>query len=224
MFNHINKENHIDKIFDLLDDWRRLPAYQLERRADIFFGLYLEDILKEIEKTPIDLIIPEFPLRLGELPNKDPKSNLSFKIDYIAYSKSKALVYFVELKTDVRSRRTKQDEYYQGAQKIGLNTIIEGVIKIYYASKQKVKYDFLIDKLVNAKWIKRDGVKLINTTPKLSLKVVYIQPTRKDKKMNLGISIIYDDIINVLSGTNNTLIIRFIESLKQWKTNPGKKF
>jgi len=34
----------IEKLFDLLDDWRRLPAYQLERRADIIFAVHLEKI------------------------------------------------------------------------------------------------------------------------------------------------------------------------------------
>jgi len=36
----------IDNLFNLLDDWRTLPAYQLERRADIFFALYLDKILE----------------------------------------------------------------------------------------------------------------------------------------------------------------------------------
>jgi len=32
----------INELFDLLDDWRNLPSYQLERRADIFFAIHLE--------------------------------------------------------------------------------------------------------------------------------------------------------------------------------------
>ena len=39
----------IDRIFDLLDGWRHLPAYQLERRADIFFGLFLPDVLDHLD-------------------------------------------------------------------------------------------------------------------------------------------------------------------------------
>ncbi|MFH1527141.1 MAG: hypothetical protein ABIG69_10915 [Bacteroidota bacterium] len=30
------EEMTINKLFDLLDDWRNLPAYQLERRANKF--------------------------------------------------------------------------------------------------------------------------------------------------------------------------------------------
>jgi len=37
----------INKLFDLMDDWRNLPAYQLERRADIFFAIHLEEIIEK---------------------------------------------------------------------------------------------------------------------------------------------------------------------------------
>lgn len=30
----------VERAFELLDRWRHLPAYQLERRADIFFALF----------------------------------------------------------------------------------------------------------------------------------------------------------------------------------------
>ncbi len=37
----------VDSLFDRLDAWRHLPNYQLERRADIFFSLYLAEALEE---------------------------------------------------------------------------------------------------------------------------------------------------------------------------------
>jgi hypothetical protein len=64
----------IDKLFDLLDDWRLLPDYQLERRADIFFALSLPEIIKGKFNKNIEYIIPEFPIKKVE-------SNQSFKID-----------------------------------------------------------------------------------------------------------------------------------------------
>ena len=36
-----------EDVFELLDDWRHLPAYQLERRADIYFAMYLPELLAE---------------------------------------------------------------------------------------------------------------------------------------------------------------------------------
>lgn len=37
----------VEGVFNLLDCWRHLPAYQLERRADIIFALFLLEVLQE---------------------------------------------------------------------------------------------------------------------------------------------------------------------------------
>jgi hypothetical protein len=37
----------IQQLFENLDSWRHLPAYQLERRADVFFSVYLHPMLAE---------------------------------------------------------------------------------------------------------------------------------------------------------------------------------
>lgn len=36
---HDTMNAKIDALFNLLDEWRCLPKYQLERRANIFFAL-----------------------------------------------------------------------------------------------------------------------------------------------------------------------------------------
>ena len=54
----------IERALGLLDTWRHLPAYQLERRADIFFALFLPDVLEEKFGVPISpVLIPEFPVK-----------------------------------------------------------------------------------------------------------------------------------------------------------------
>lgn len=52
----------INKLFDTLDDWRTLPAYQLERRADIFVAINLEKIIEHKFSIKIDFKTPEFPV------------------------------------------------------------------------------------------------------------------------------------------------------------------
>lgn len=37
----------VEGVFNLLDCWRHLPAYQLERCADIIFALFLPEVLQE---------------------------------------------------------------------------------------------------------------------------------------------------------------------------------
>ncbi len=57
-------DNRINDIFGRLDNWRHLPTYQLERRADIFFSLYLSDVVGEYFGVVLEKeIIPEFPIK-----------------------------------------------------------------------------------------------------------------------------------------------------------------
>ena len=73
--------NRINSLFDSLDDWRNLPSYQLERRADIFFSLYLAEVLKKKRNIDIDSrIIPEFPV-IKRTKDKDNNTRQSFKVD-----------------------------------------------------------------------------------------------------------------------------------------------
>lgn len=76
---------NLNPLFDLLTDWRQLPAYQLERRADIFFALYLEDLLTYCGYFAAGdqlTVIPEFPA-------KQEHMNLSDRIDYMVASDDK---------------------------------------------------------------------------------------------------------------------------------------
>ena len=51
------------EVFKHLDQWRHFPAYALERRADIYFGLVLPEIMKQrFELAGSVTVIPEFPL------------------------------------------------------------------------------------------------------------------------------------------------------------------
>ena len=98
----------IKKLFDLLYDWRNLPAYQLERRADIFFAIHLEKILEVAEKIKIDLTIPEFPIRIGQISNKNSALNKSHKMDYLVFSKHGNQLLFIEVlntETDPLTKR-----------------------------------------------------------------------------------------------------------------------
>ena len=60
--------NPITDLFDRLDVWRHFPNYQLERRADIFFALYLPEVLESTLEIAINpLLAPEFTVRIGTI-------------------------------------------------------------------------------------------------------------------------------------------------------------
>ncbi len=136
----------INTLFDRMDAWRHLPNYQLERRVDIFFSLYLAEVLTEKLNFPIrpDLI-PEFPVRIGTI-NKGA-SDKSYKIDYLALSVAGDKVVFVELKTERKSWRLEQDQYLQAARDAGLEALLRGVLKIFRATDSKPKYFYLLRQL-----------------------------------------------------------------------------
>ena len=56
----------IDTLFNRMDAWRHFPNYQLERRADIFFALYLPEVLEAKLRFAVGSeLAPEFPVRIG---------------------------------------------------------------------------------------------------------------------------------------------------------------
>jgi len=129
----------IPMIFDRMDTWRHLPHYQLERRADILFSLYIHEALESKLGFPVlDTLIPEFPVRIGTI-CPGITGDKSYKIDYLALSTSRTQPVFVELKTEGLSRRTAQDEYLRASQRVGLPRLLEGLLDIFRATKAKRK-------------------------------------------------------------------------------------
>ena len=131
-------------IFWLLDRWRHFPAYQLERRADIYFAVYLHEVLEgetgvRLHKT----IIPELPLK-RDLIWPDKPTSKSVKVDYALFAHDLSKVFFVELKTDVGSRRDEQDDYLEKATELGLKAVVEGICDIARATSAHQKYHHLI--------------------------------------------------------------------------------
>jgi len=139
-------------IFNKLTLWRNLPKYQLERRVDIFFSLYLQDIL-EARLKPITLLadmIPEFPIKKTPSrqvddehqpdvnttsQNKEDDNHLTVNIDYVMFSNDLKTVYLIEFKTDMGSNRREQFEYLKLAksriEKHGVSRILEELVTVF---------------------------------------------------------------------------------------------
>ncbi len=59
--NKNNESPTIERVFELLDKWRHLPTYRLEPRADIFFALFLPEVLGVRFDMKINpLLVPNF--------------------------------------------------------------------------------------------------------------------------------------------------------------------
>jgi hypothetical protein len=231
------KEGLVDRVFDLLDDWRHLPDYQLERRADVFFADCLPAFLSWRLKLDIrSSLIPEFPVRIGTIYPTIP-GNQSCKVDYLALDAAGRNAVFIELKTDSSSRREKQDEYLQAAKAVGLPALLDGVLKIVCASDHKHKYCCLLrllekhalialppdldSALASAQYASAvdacmPRVKIVAQNS--SIRVCYLQPYASSPD-EIG----FEELASWLEEQDGSFYARFANSLRKWAAlRPGQ--
>jgi hypothetical protein len=230
--------DRIDHLFDLLNRWRHLPAYQLERRADVLFAMYLPAFLSDHLGVPIrPELIPEFPVRLGTIYPSGPakQQNLSCKIDFLAMSRDGSRVLFVELKTDGLSRRQRQDDYLSEAQRAGMPALLRGLLSIFEQTNAKAKYAHLLkllesvdlltlpssfhERLATARWrgFRTDLADIrIDERPR-EIVIVYLQPHEAETG-EIG----FESLANWLDRTQADAFSRtFSESLRRWARSPA---
>ena len=144
--------------FDMMSDWKRLPAYKAETRVDSLVGFYLRDIMSEYCHETMVGIVPELPIRLGTLRNElngTIYADRSYKVDFYLLASS-GINYLVEFKTDSGSRRDKQDLYLQRAKEVNMDALVGGIYDIAKVSSYKKKYSHLLNKLEDLKLIDND--------------------------------------------------------------------
>lgn len=214
------ESSEINQLFNLLDNWRLLPAYQLERRADIFFALYLEHIIGDLLNLKVLKIIPEFPIHKKTLNEGD--TNQSFKMDYLVVCETKVL--FIELKTDSSSINGKQHHNLKQAKDANISKLIDGLLEIYKATKHKVKYARLLEQLAEEKinWLKFQEPNWVNICTNQAIEIIYIQPNLEENTK--GYSILpFEDVASSIEKISSYMALRFAKSLRSWQVNPDKK-
>ena len=206
-------DSKINQLFNNLDTWRHLPNYQLERRADIFFSLYLAEVLKTQKTLGLDgelLIIPEFPCHHKTVRGK--RTNHSFKIDYLVACMDGKSACLVELKTDNSSIDADQITNMEDAKKAGLVKLTNGVDELCEASsvKGKVKYKQLINQT--------NGMKDWKIEPTLSNVFIIPKAPNENKLKELGGATIitFDEYATVVEKHSDFISLRFAKSLREW--------
>lgn len=247
-----NNTKTIDDIFDRMDQWRHLPSYQLERRADIFFSLYLSEVLEEYLEIPINPeIIPEFPLRFGTLKNKlanysqknNRGDNHSFKMDYLAISEDGTTPIFVELKTNAKADLQKQEIRLDAARKTGFIKLLEGAKLLFASTPENRKYYYLFEGLENLGLVKIpsemkriivqeriQGIK--NAVQDIEILFVdnnipinaFIIPLENQYDFTTPCKLIsFKDFKDVVKVHPDPISKRFARSLDEWQVDAGKK-
>ncbi len=130
-----------------LDQWRHLPAYQLERRVDVFFGLLLPEMIESRFGAPRSKLIPELPLHKGETRiSEDRDNNQSVNVDFTLFCSEPEAerIFLVELKTDMHSISKGQLCDMIKAKKSKSESVLRGIVKAARASAAPRKYAQLI--------------------------------------------------------------------------------
>ena len=221
----------IQILFDRMDTWRHLPNYQLERRADLFFSLYLPEVLEKRLGFPVaSQIIPEFPVRIGTIYSDIPIDK-SYKIDYVALSANADKAILVELKTEGLSRRENQDKYLAASRKAGFLALLGGVLNLFRATNSKRKYFALLE-LIESMGLLRipkemkdimsrsslvgvteasRGIQI--TTTVIDSMIVYVQPNGNGDDI-----INFDEFRAVVKKHDDPVSTRFAQSLQECAT------
>ena len=194
----MNKETNIpdpdiSSLFDLLDHWRHYPAYRLEPRADIYFALFLPEILDHyLSPRGIKIdpkLIPEFPIRQRGTKRSD-------KADFFALSLDKRHAFLIELKTDIRSLRDQQEKYLKNALERGLADLL---IDIRAMAKSPVRF------------IRKKYFNLLQTLEALDLVEL---PTGLDEKIHGNSRGVYGviDAIEILANETKLEVVHVLPS------------
>jgi hypothetical protein len=224
----------IDKLFNNLDSWRHLPTYQLERRAEIFFSFYFEEILG-VQKNELT-VIPEFPLPLAMVGEDfGPDNQQTCKVDYMILTNGKVI--FLEIKTDETSRVGKmvknlaegRDENIGQqlhrmlmARKLGIVALLEKLGTIHAKNRtHRAKWKCLFERLHELGWLQPNGRSWITGLSKnIDIEIIYIQPKATEEVH--GIKVIdFDRVISAIEHYKDPFTQRFITSLREWKVPSG---
>lgn len=244
-----NSEVSLEGVLDLLDRWRHLPAYQLERRADALFAMFLPKVLERFGANNLCLI-PEFPIKKSLVGND--RTSQSIKVDYIAMSSDLTRAFIVELKTDMMSIDQKQIEDLKRASRKGMAEIVSGLKRIVVAKSVTAKpeirgkyfnlltylekfglidipdVDGLRNLIPSGKYNSeeyKDRIDEIRLKGAPSIELVYVIPTKPKKPQSCwlhGIPQVYfAEISKHARNTGGTVGGVFADSLERWVVPAG---
>lgn len=225
----------LDALFRNLDTWRHLPNYQLERRADIFFSIYLKGIVEEITETPLeDTLVPELPIKRDLIWPELP-TNKSVKVDYALFAKDRSKVFFLELMTDSGSRRDAQDTYLETATRLGFRKIVDGIRSILLSTSAHGKYHHLAVALARLGYLDLPSDLASYIYPDVhadlharlgdicvsgedaAIEVIYIQPLATDGDRCID----FERFAAHVDRFSDPLSRKFAEHLRLWKAAAG---
>lgn len=221
----MNYTKAVEKMLENLDDWRHLPKYQLERRADLFFGLFVRDVVASHLNIELnEIIIPEFPYKN----NVSRYTTVNF--DYVLFSKETKTAYILELKTDSGSVDDEQLAYLKLAKdtETGLNAIVSDIIDVADNSRHDSKYGCLLNKFKELQLVEKDAAtgKFKMNPNNFSIEILYLSPQLSEKSRSKVLDVVGNDkeahiisfnkAADILEITGGAVECHFAAYLRRW--------
>lgn len=204
----------VHEVFDQLDKWSRYPNYQLERRADIYFAVYLKSVLRRYVCATMDVVVPELPV-------KQERSHLSDKVDFMTVSADGETMLLVELKTEAFGHRPEQIQYLlRAANVLRPQGIVDGLVGIMAASRSK-KYPSLTNDMHRLGLMGPgttnipDRCQLVFVQPLPFLDKLILAEFRKHQA-ELPAVVNFRMFAEAIRSQGDALSIRFAKSLERW--------
>lgn len=162
------------------------------------------------------------------------------KVDYVLFSSDVERVFFLELKTDVGSRREVQDAYLERARVVGFRKILEGVVQLAQATSgnrvYSSKYFALLRFLAGLGFlhVPPDLETFVYATNRIGLTraleriavtpldppitVLYLQPTRAEDQQDV---IDFEFVAGHVEKHDDPVSQVFAKYLRRWNTPAG---
>ena len=228
----------LQALFERLEYWRNFPGFQLERHVDVFISFYLKQVIEKKFNTPIsDYLIPEFPINQHLIVTRKNGGQWSNKVDFALPSKDLSDIYFIELKTDMKSKRTSQDKLMEKCNGMMFYEFLVGIKKICLATKHYAKYATLLSYLQDIGYItipkafwrldfedspygyKKCVENIVIHKRQITIKTVFIQPRESAIQSPLP-EISFEYFANVIAKPEDLMSMYFAEKLKIWSSDP----
>lgn len=228
----------MNEVLGQLDEWNRMPDFELERRLGTLYSLYLPVVLREHFRKDFECVaVPGFPLRLGTLARRTIvfRPNRSANVDFIALSKNPQRVFLVRVKYDTSPLSDREDRYLRMAADCEVKALVDGALTISRAASDPRSYVHLIwglsilgmvhvptgfshEASLKGPGELRDALREVENRVVSGPKpeVVYVQPRFDRESHRNDVNYIYfEEFASALQGCH-ILGKRFAESLLEW--------
>ena len=174
------------ELIDLLEDNKKFPYYAAERRADLFFAYFIQEMLFDFYGEKVLFVAPEFPI-------KHDGNNQSNKADLLCVFEKTSQPIIVEIKTDRKSfKKSQLDAYIKSIPSWA--DIVAGIVSMTKNKNTntdyRLKYFHLLQRLESCHLVTYDHPNALQLSDEINQLKKTNLPSKKGKRSRLIIELV----------------------------------